>query len=113
MLNYNSENAQSSITKFEHMLKTNHVYFFDAQEFENIIVHYLGFGDNQLAKKALKMGLAQHPSNIELMMLQSEIFILDEKFENAIELLNYIQKQHLKRISLLFQFHHYQNTYSM
>ena len=92
MLNYNSENAQSSITKFEHMLKTNHVYFFDAQEFENIIVHYLGFGDNQLAKKALKMGLAQHPSNIELMMLQSEIFILDEKFENAIELLNYIQK---------------------
>jgi tetratricopeptide (TPR) repeat protein len=92
MLNFNSENVQSSITKFEHMLKTNHVYFFDAQEFEDIIVHYLGFGDTQLAKKALRMGLDQHPSNIELMMLQSEIFILDEKFDNAIELLNYIQK---------------------
>lgn len=92
MLNYNSENAQSSIIKFEHMLKTNHVYFFDAQEFEDIIVHYLGVGNNQLAKKALKMGLEQHPSNVELMMLQSEIFILDEKFDNAIELLNYIEK---------------------
>ena len=92
MLNYNSENAQSSISKFEHMLKTNHIYFFDGQEFEDIILHYLGFGDNQLAKKALKMGLEQHPSNVELMLLQSEIFILDEKFDNAVDLLNYIEK---------------------
>ena len=78
MLDFNSENIQSSITKFERMLKTNHVYFFDAQEFEDIIVHYLGFAENALAKKALKMGLTQHPSNLELMLLQSEIFILDE-----------------------------------
>ena len=65
MLDFNSENTQSSIIKFESMLKTNHVYFFDAQEFEDIIVHYLGFAENNLAKKALKMGLNQHPSNLE------------------------------------------------
>ena len=51
MLDFNSENTQSSIIKFESMLKTNHVYFFDAQEFEDIIVHYLGFAENNLAKK--------------------------------------------------------------
>ena len=61
MLNYNSEEAQSSISKFEQMLKTNLIYFFDAQEFEDIVIHYLGFGENQLAEKALKMGLDQHP----------------------------------------------------
>ena len=37
MLNYNSEEAQSSISKFEQMLKTNLNYFFDAQEFEDIV----------------------------------------------------------------------------
>tara|TARA_B110000285_G_C15140187_1_gene630189 strand:- start:2784 stop:4106 length:1323 start_codon:yes stop_codon:yes gene_type:complete len=74
------------------MLKTNHVYFFDAQEFEDIIVHYLGFAENALAKKALKMGLTQHPSNLELMLLQSEIFILDEKYKTAIDLLDYISE---------------------
>ena len=47
-------------------------------EFEDIVVHYLGFGENQLAKKALNMGLEQHPSSIVLMLLQSEILILDE-----------------------------------
>ncbi|MGB1404766.1 MAG: hypothetical protein ACPG6F_03790, partial [Flavobacteriaceae bacterium] len=72
MLNFNSEELQSSISKFERMLETNHLYFFDAQEFEDIIVHYLGFGENQLAKKALKMALEQHPSSHELMLLQSE-----------------------------------------
>ncbi|MEK9613240.1 MAG: hypothetical protein VW080_04865 [Flavobacteriaceae bacterium] len=92
MLNFNSEETRSSINKFEQMLKTNQVYFFDAQEFEDIVVHYMGLGDNQLAKKALKMGLKQHPSNLELMLLQSEVFILDEKFDFALDLLNYIEK---------------------
>lgn len=92
MLNFNSEETQYSISKFERMLKTNHIYFFDAQEFEDIIVHYLGFGENQLAKKALKMGLEQHPSSHELMLLQSEVFILDEKYEAASKLLDYVEK---------------------
>jgi len=92
MLNFNSEETQSSISKFEHMLKTNHIYYFDAQEFEDIIVHYLGFGDNQLAKKALKMGLEQHPTSHELMLLQSEVLILDEKYEAASKLLDYVEK---------------------
>src|SRR6056300_1890529 len=92
MLNFNSEETQSSISKFEHMLKTNHIYYFDAQEFEDIIVHYLGFGENQLAKKALKMGLEQHPTSHELMLLQSEVLILDEKYEAASKLLDYVEK---------------------
>ncbi len=92
MLNYNSEETQSSVLKFEQMLKTNLIYFFDAQEFEDIVVHYLGFGENQLAKKALKMALEQHPSNYELMLLQSEIFILEEQYESALEVLEYIEK---------------------
>ena len=73
------------------MLKTNLNFYFDAQEFEDIIVHYLGFGDNQLAKKALQMGLDQHPSCHGLLLLQSELYIIDEKYDTALKLLEYIE----------------------
>ncbi|MGB1020961.1 MAG: tetratricopeptide repeat protein, partial [Flavobacteriaceae bacterium] len=91
MFNTNEEEFRPSIKKFEQMLKTNHLYFFDAQEFEDIVLHYLGFGQNQLAKKAIKMGLDQHPQDIELLLLQSEMFIMDEKHEAAQTLLNFIE----------------------
>jgi len=91
MFNTNGEDLQPSVKKFEQMLKTNHVYFFDAQEFEDIVLHYLGFGQNQLAKKAIKMGLEQHPHDIELLLLQSEMLIYDEKYEAAQTLLHFIE----------------------
>ena len=92
MFGRNAGEIQSSITKFERMLKTNLIYYFDPQEFEDIVVHYLGFGENQTAKKALNMGLEQHPSSIVLMLLQSEILILDEKYDLANSLLDHIEK---------------------
>ena len=47
MFGRNAGEIQSSISKFERMLKTNLVFYFDPQEFEDIVVHYLGFGENQ------------------------------------------------------------------
>ena len=46
------------------MLKTNKVLFFDGIEFENIILHYIDLGKFNLAKKALAIGMDQHPKNI-------------------------------------------------
>ena len=92
MLGRNAGEVHSSISKFERMLKTKLVFYFDPQEFEDIVVHYLGFGENQLAKKALNMGLEQHPSSFVLMLLQSEILILDEKYDLANNLLDHIEK---------------------
>ena len=91
MLNFESGETKSSIEKFKRMLKTNLNFYFDAQEFEDIIVHYLGFGDNQLAKKALQMALDQHPSCHGLLLLKSELYIIDEKYDDALKLLEYIE----------------------
>ena len=55
-LDYNEEQSEP-IAKFESMLKTDDVYFFDAEDFEDIIHHYLNNGKVSLAKKAIKMGL--------------------------------------------------------
>ena len=43
------------LSKFESMLKTNSVYFFDSSEFEEIVLHYMNVGKMSLAKKALEL----------------------------------------------------------
>ena len=77
------ENNNLSLTKFESMLKTNNVLFFDSNEFENIIHHYLNQGKVALAKKAIKLGLEQHPSSITLKLFKVEIFVFEYKLKEA------------------------------
>ncbi|PCH77423.1 MAG: hypothetical protein COB98_03420 [Flavobacteriaceae bacterium] len=73
------------------MLKTNNVYFFDSLEFEGIIQYYIDSGKSALAKKALTLGLSQHPMAVSLKLLDAEILIFDNKYTAAIEILDSIQ----------------------
>lgn len=69
------------------MLKTNKIFFFDGLEFESIILHYIDLGKFNLAKKALKMGMDQHPKNVELMLLKTEILLFEGAYKDAEKLL--------------------------
>lgn len=80
-----------SLVKFESMLKTNSVYFFDLVEFEEIIIHYLDVGKHSLAKKAVKLGLEQHPQSVDLKLLQVELFIFEDDLDKASLLLKRIE----------------------
>lgn len=82
------DNNNHSLTKFESMLKTNNILFFDSGEFENIIYHYLEIGKIALAKKAIKMGLEQHPTSVNLKLFQVEIYVLEDKLQLADKLLD-------------------------
>ena len=117
------DNDNLSLSKFESMLKTNHVLFFDSDEFENIIHHYLEIGKMALAKKAIKLGLEQHPTSTSLKLFQVEVYVFENKLKIADKLLNklyeieptneevYIQKanilskkdNHEKAIKILYQ----------
>ncbi|WP_396600549.1 tetratricopeptide repeat protein [Algibacter sp. R77976] len=83
-----NDNNNLPLTKFESMLKTNHVLFFDSEEFENIIHHYLNQGKIALSKKAIKLGLDQHPTSINLKLFKVEIYIFEDKLDEADILLN-------------------------
>jgi tetratricopeptide (TPR) repeat protein len=87
-LDYDEEDYNLSLSKFESMLKTNKVFFFDSEEFEEIILHYLDMGKANLAKKALKLGLEQHPKSTGLKLVQVEMLVYDDKLELAEKLLN-------------------------
>ncbi len=77
------EHNNVSLSKFESMLKTNNILFFDADQFEEIINHYLENGKIALAKKATKLGLQQHPSSTTLKLFQVEMFIFENELDIA------------------------------
>ncbi len=77
------ESNKLPLTKFESMLKTNRVLFFDSAEFESIIHHYLNQGKVALAKKAIKLGLDQHPTSTNLRLFKVEIFVFENKLDKA------------------------------
>ena len=82
-----NEDFDFPIEKFEHMLKTNNVLFFDTDEFVEIVEHYIDMGKLALAKKALKLGLNQHPNYTDLKLLKAEIYIFEDKHAQAEDLL--------------------------
>lgn len=92
-----------SLSRFESMLKTNDVYFFDAADFEDIIQHYLNIGKHALAKKALQLGLAQHPYSIPLKLLKVEVLIFEHHLESATALINEIELVDPYNDELFFQ----------
>ncbi len=85
------ERPGESITKFESMLKTDDIYFFDAEDFEEIIHYYLNHGKIALAKKAIKIGLQQHPAAIELKLLDVEVLVFENNLEVAERILDELQ----------------------
>ena len=92
MFQFPDANNNLPLTRFESMLKTNNVYFFDATEFEEIITHYLDSGKVSLAKKAIDLGLKQHPTAINLKLTYIELLIFEEKFDKAAHMLNQLEE---------------------
>jgi tetratricopeptide (TPR) repeat protein len=87
-LSHDEEENNLSLSKFESMLKTNKVFFFDSEEFEDIILHYMDTGRMNLAKKALKLALDQHPKSTGLKLVQVELLVFEDKLDIAEKLLN-------------------------
>jgi len=85
------EHNNQSLRRFEKMLKTDSVYFFDSGEFERIIHFYIDSGKTNLAKKAIALGLDQHPDTVGLRLVQAELLILEENFSDAIQILDEIE----------------------
>lgn len=89
--NLNSDD-DLSIEKFELMLKTNEVGFFDSEEFEEIIEYYLDNGKMALARKAIHLAMNQHPSSVNLKLFHAEMLIFDDKYELAHDLLDHLHE---------------------
>ena len=55
-----------SVQRFERMLKNNEFYFFDVEEFEDLVDYYIEIGNPRQALMAIEIGCDQHPSSFSL-----------------------------------------------
>ncbi|TXN35147.1 tetratricopeptide repeat protein [Flagellimonas hymeniacidonis] len=98
-----NEHPEESISKFESMLKTDDVYFFDSEDFEEIIHHYLNNGKVSLGKKAIQIGLEQHPNSLELKLLRVEVLVFEDRYEDAEKILDELQNIDANNEEILIQ----------
>ena len=54
------------VEKFEKMVENNEEFYFETEEFEEIIIYYLEIGDISYAEMATNYALKIHPNSIEL-----------------------------------------------
>ncbi len=90
MDDFMSEDDRLALKKFESMLQSNKVYFFDSEEFEEIVYHYMDLGKLSLANKAIDLSLSQHPTSLALKLIKVELLIFQNKHKLASKLLNHI-----------------------
>ena len=83
----NAYNYEDLIRRFEAMLQTNESLFFDLEDFITIIEHYVNVGNYNLAQKAIDTGLKQHDQNVDILLYKAELYSLNDKLENAEQLL--------------------------
>ena len=83
---------KSPIARFELMLQSNRVYFFDATEFEEIIQFYIDSGSLRLAYKALEIGENQHPGNSGLKLLHVELMLLNNQYKEAEDVIDRLRE---------------------
>ncbi len=80
------------IQRFEKMIVSGKNYFFDLNEFLEIIDHYIFIGNNNMAWKSLREADKQNPGNPDIALFKAELLSQENKFEEALEIIEGIQK---------------------
>ncbi len=92
--NYNDEvELKKLLQRFEQMLENGDSYFFDPDEYEDIIDYCLNHRKLKLAGKILKVATEQYPDNIELLLRKAHYLSRTNKTNKALDLLADLQSQ--------------------
>ena len=75
------------INRFEEMLEENERYYFDGEEFNEIIGYYLDVGDLPFAYKAIEYALQLHPGSVEMQVKVLEYMLEVDMLKEASELI--------------------------
>jgi tetratricopeptide (TPR) repeat protein len=79
------------MARLEKMLEGEENYFFDVEEFEELIEFQFFFGDLERAEKTIALALEQHPSTLGFLVKQAQLLLWNDKGENALQLLSTVE----------------------
>lgn len=84
----NDQNA--CVERYEAMLHRNDRYFFDVEEFQLIVDHYLDLNELRQAQQVLEYAHQQHPGSLDLLFSEVHVMIDMGKLNRALKLLDTI-----------------------
>lgn len=112
-----NDQAHDCVGRYESMREQNTTFFFDVEEFEIIIEHYLEQSDTRRAKEVLEMAHLQHPGSLDLLFSEAHVLMSMGKLNRALEVLDRIGKMepfnedvHLHKASIYSQLRNYRRA---
>ena len=75
------------LERFDTMLSEDAHYFFDVEEYEDLIDHYLSINDLKKCSSAISHALEQYPGHSNLMIRQAQLLVSTNKAEKALRVL--------------------------
>lgn len=89
------------VEKFEKMVENNEEFYFETEEFEEIIIYYLEIGDISYAEMATNYSLKIHPNSIELKTKKFEVLLELENYTQAKELMEELKEPSMENTDFL------------
>lgn len=83
------------------MVENNEEYYFETEEYEEIIIHYLELGDISYAEMATNYGLKLHPASLELKTKKFEVLLELENYPQAKELMTELKESSMESTDFL------------
>lgn len=71
------------VQKFENMLENHDEAYFDTDELEEIIIHYLEVGDVEYAEHAVNYATQLHPDSVDIKIKRLEVLLELEQYTEA------------------------------
>ena len=102
LFEYNNEELQQNINKFELMISSNKNTYFDVYQFEEIIDYYIDTQKINKAYTATTIATNQHPNSNILKLKQAQLLVELGKTNKALKILNYLEKVETKNIDIYF-----------
>jgi tetratricopeptide (TPR) repeat protein len=88
---FDSKNTLDLVLKYESFLRESKSFYFDVEQFEDIIDYYFEKEDYESAENAIQTALIQHPTAVSIQLMQSEYWIDSQKITQALDLLSNIE----------------------
>lgn len=112
---FEQDHQNDLIDKFERMIKLGDTAFYEVDDLEYLLEHYLNQNKLELATRVIETAKSQYPHNRSLSIREAELLSLSDRHSEALELLNDIEtlegfnpEFHLTKANILSQTGSYQ-----
>ncbi|MEI6576638.1 MAG: tetratricopeptide repeat protein [Bacteroidota bacterium] len=99
---WDDQETRSLIERFEGMLGFRGQYFFDVDDFEDIIDFYLERNNLSKARQAINLAMSQHPLNVSFLIRKAHFLLASDKSEEALLVLDEAEILDPLNIDILF-----------